>query len=63
MQRLIAMISDIHANFEALSAVLADVEAQNVQDVVCLGGWKAGANWFWPMDSQKKLRKPRVVRA
>lgn len=32
-----AVISDIHANIEALEAVLADARAQGVDDVVCLG--------------------------
>ena len=33
----IAIISDIHANLEALEAVLADIETQNIDDVLCLG--------------------------
>lgn len=32
-----AIISDIHSNLEALSAVLADIQAQGVTEVVCLG--------------------------
>jgi diadenosine tetraphosphatase ApaH/serine/threonine PP2A family protein phosphatase len=32
-----AIISDIHANLEALDAVLADIEAQGVDDIYCLG--------------------------
>lgn len=32
-----ALISDIHGNLEALSAVLADVEQQNVDRIICLG--------------------------
>ncbi len=32
-----AIISDIHANFVALEAVLADSDIQDVDDVVCLG--------------------------
>jgi predicted phosphodiesterase len=32
-----AIISDIHSNFEALSAVLADIEKQGVSEVYCLG--------------------------
>jgi predicted phosphodiesterase len=32
-----AVISDIHGNVEALGAVLADIEAQRVDEVVCLG--------------------------
>ncbi len=33
----IAIISDIHANLEALQAVLADIEDQGIQEIVCLG--------------------------
>lgn len=33
----IAIISDIHANLEALEAVLADIDTQRVDEVVCLG--------------------------
>ena len=32
-----ALISDIHANFEALQAVLADIDSQGVQEIFCLG--------------------------
>lgn len=33
----IALIADIHANLEALEAVLADIDGQSVDHVVCLG--------------------------
>ena len=32
-----AIISDIHSNFEALQAVLADIERQGVTEIYCLG--------------------------
>lgn len=32
-----ALISDIHGNFEALSAVLADIQSRKVDRIVCLG--------------------------
>ncbi len=32
-----AVISDIHANLEALHTVLADIESRKVDDIVCLG--------------------------
>ena len=32
-----AIISDIHGNLPALEAVLADIQTQNVDDIVCLG--------------------------
>lgn len=34
---LIAIVSDIHGNLEALDAVLADIEARGVQKIYCLG--------------------------
>jgi len=34
---LLAIISDIHANVDALEAVLSDIDAQKITDVVCLG--------------------------
>ncbi len=32
-----AIISDIHANLEALQAVLADIDNQNIDTIICLG--------------------------
>jgi diadenosine tetraphosphatase ApaH/serine/threonine PP2A family protein phosphatase len=32
-----AIISDIHANLEALQAVLADIDTRGIKDIVCLG--------------------------
>jgi predicted phosphodiesterase len=32
-----AIISDIHANLEALEAVLADIRGQNISEIYCLG--------------------------
>jgi len=32
-----ALISDIHANLEALTAVFADIRSQEIRDVLCLG--------------------------
>ena len=34
---MIAIVSDIHANLEALEAVLQDIRQQNVTDIYCLG--------------------------
>jgi len=42
-----AIVSDIHANLEALEAVFDDIEAQQVDEVVCLGdvvGYGANPN-------------------
>ena len=33
----LAIISDIHANLEALTAVLADIDGRGVQRIICLG--------------------------
>jgi len=32
-----AIISDVHANLEALTAVMADIREQNISEVLCLG--------------------------
>jgi len=34
---LIALISDIHGNIDALNAVIADIKSQNVEEIYCLG--------------------------
>src|SRR3954452_2220643 len=34
---MIAILSDIHGNLEALQAVLADIEQQGAQAIYCLG--------------------------
>ncbi len=36
-QKRYAIISDIHANIEALDAVIADAKRQNIDEFVCLG--------------------------
>jgi diadenosine tetraphosphatase ApaH/serine/threonine PP2A family protein phosphatase len=43
----LAFISDIHANLEALEAVLADIDGRDVDDIYCLGdvvGYGANPN-------------------
>ena len=35
--RRIAVIADIHANMDALAAVLADIQTQDADRIVCLG--------------------------
>ena len=32
-----AIISDVHSNIEALTAVVEDIHSQDIQEVVCLG--------------------------
>lgn len=47
MKGLTAVISDIHANLEALKAVLNDAEKQGVRSFSCLGdivGYASGVN-------------------
>lgn len=34
---MLAIISDIHSNLEALNAVLADIATRNVEQIICLG--------------------------
>lgn len=34
----LAVLSDVHGNLEALDAVLADLDARGIVDVICLGG-------------------------
>ena len=41
-----AIISDIHANLEALEAVLADIRGQNISEIYCLGSGDGGV---WPL--------------
>ena len=33
----IAIISDIHANIDALEAVLADIDRRGIKEILCLG--------------------------
>ena len=33
----IAILADIHANYQALQAVLADIKNQNIDDIISLG--------------------------
>jgi predicted phosphodiesterase len=43
----LALISDIHANIEALEAVVADIKTHNVDEILCLGdivGYGANPN-------------------
>jgi putative phosphoesterase len=54
----IAIFSDIHGNVQALDAVLADINAQNVDAVYCLGdlvGYGAAPN-----DVTERIRRDKV---
>jgi diadenosine tetraphosphatase ApaH/serine/threonine PP2A family protein phosphatase len=53
----LAIVSDIHGNLEALEAVIADIGARAVDDVVCLGDFVGyGAS---PNECVERLR-PRI---
>ena len=55
-----AIVSDVHANLEALEAVLADARARGVDDMVCLGDFVGyGAS---PNECVGRLR-PRIEAA
>jgi predicted phosphodiesterase len=34
---MVAIVSDIHSNLEALTAVLAEIDRRGIQDIICLG--------------------------
>src|SRR5437899_11993202 len=54
----IAIISDVHANLEALRSVLADVRRRGIERVVCLGD-VVGYNCF-PHETLAVLREQRI---
>src|SRR2546427_3947300 len=54
----LAIISDIHANVDALRAVLADIRASDVQHVVCLGDL-VGYHTF-PLETLGVLRDSEI---
>ncbi|GHT21612.1 phosphoesterase [Planctomycetales bacterium] len=54
-----AIISDVHGNFEALDAVLADIASQNVDEIYCLGDTAGyGPN---PVECIDKVREVSTV--
>jgi predicted phosphodiesterase len=58
----IAIISDIHANYEALETVFADSSAQKVDEIVCLGDIVGyGANPNECIDLIKKKCPVRIL--
>lgn len=53
----VAVLGDIHGNLEALNAVLADIKAQGVKQIVCTGDIVGyGAN---PLECIKAMRKTK----
>ncbi len=43
----LALLSDIHANQEALEAVLTDLAQRNIDQIACFGGYRR----LWPRPS------------
>ena len=37
MSKEIAIISDIHGNYQALDAIIKDIKKRNIKDIICLG--------------------------
>jgi putative phosphoesterase len=60
--RRVAVVSDIHGNLPALRAVLAEVEAEDVDAVVCCGDVLGGAFGAEVFDVLANLLDVRVVR-
>ncbi len=59
---MIAIISDIHSNLEALEAVLKDIKNRNIREIVCLGDIVGyGANPNECIEIIKKLNCLSVV--
>ncbi|MCF7789945.1 MAG: metallophosphatase family protein [Prosthecobacter sp.] len=42
----VAIISDIHANLPALTAVLGDIDNQGIEELVCLSALKRRGLWL-----------------
>lgn len=51
----IAIISDIHANNQALSQVLKDIEKRNVDEIICLGDLVA--KYYYPAEVVDAIRR------
>jgi putative phosphoesterase len=51
----IALISDIHGNFVALQTVLADIEREHVDQIVCLGD--VTANGPQPVETIRRVKE------
>lgn len=51
----VAIISDIHGNISALSAVLSDIKKRKCEAVFCLGDYVG--YYYWPNDVLNKLRE------
>ncbi|PIE81162.1 MAG: protein phosphatase [Chloroflexi bacterium] len=58
----VALISDIHGNMVSLEAVLADIEQQNVDQIICLGDIATlGPNPVAVMECIRELECPCVM--
>jgi putative phosphoesterase len=60
--RRVAVVSDIHGNLPALAAVLAEIEAEDVDAVVCCGDVLGGSFPAEVFDRLASLPDVRVVR-
>lgn len=65
MERIIAIVSDIHTNRAAWKAVKADLLAQKVDDIWSLGDWFGYSNQdplgFWDEIRRKDAKNPNVL--
>jgi len=57
--RKIAVISDIHANIDALKLVFLDIERNNVDEIVCLGDLVT--KYFYPSEVVDMVRKNAFI--
>src|SRR5262245_51160914 len=58
MQRL-AIIADIHGNLAALEAVLADIKASGIGNIVNLGDCVSGP--LWPRETMHRLEREALA--
>jgi predicted phosphodiesterase len=56
---MLAIISDIHSNIEALQAVLADIASRQVEQIVCLGDVVGYGPW--PKECLDLVRKHATI--
>lgn len=57
----LALISDIHGNLPALEAVLAEIEHENVDEILCLGDVAVGPQPGETLDLVRELGCPVVL--
>jgi len=57
----LALISDIHGNLPALDAVLAEIDGENVDEILCLGDVAVGPQPGETLDRVRELGCPVVL--